>query len=174
MASNELLKTAFSDATDELLRLLQSLTQEELNTVPFEGSWTAGQLGEHLLRAYGVVEILKGDVEPTQRPSDQKVAEVKELFLDFSTKMKSPEEILPKASFHDRRKLISALRIKVEEMMEVIENFDLSMVCKAFVIPETMTRLEWLWFNTVHTQRHVHQLKNIVKSLRITDSNYHL
>ncbi|ELR68005.1 hypothetical protein C900_01268 [Fulvivirga imtechensis AK7] len=169
MASKELLQAQFTDATDELLRMLQSLTQEELNTVPFEGSWTAGQLGEHLLRAYGVTEVLKGAVEPTQRPPDQKVEEVKQLFLDFNIKMKSPQAVLPQASTNDKNKLIPALKIRVEEMAEVLENYDLSMTCKEFAIPEygPFTRLEWLWFNTIHTQRHIHQLKNIVKSLRV-------
>jgi hypothetical protein len=42
---------------------LSSIRQEQINTVPFPGSWTAGQVAEHiLLSASGVLEVIQGAV----------------------------------------------------------------------------------------------------------------
>ena len=38
----------FENTNVELLQLFSSFNQEQINVVPFEGSWTAGQLAEHL------------------------------------------------------------------------------------------------------------------------------
>ncbi len=59
---NQLQKT-----TDELIHGLSSLSQEQLNAVPFEGSWTAAQLGEHLHKSYNVAELLYGPVKHAKR-----------------------------------------------------------------------------------------------------------
>ena len=57
------------DATlKKLYDVLSSFNQETINTVPFEGSWTAAQVGEHLRKSYdGVVQLLKGKNIPTVR-----------------------------------------------------------------------------------------------------------
>ena len=39
------LLSSFDDTTAKLLHALSLFNEEELNTVPFEGSWTAGQVG---------------------------------------------------------------------------------------------------------------------------------
>ncbi len=39
----------------ELQRLISSFDQEQINIVPFEGSWTAGQLAQHVIISGSVV-----------------------------------------------------------------------------------------------------------------------
>ncbi len=46
----ELQKT-LNCVTDELIQIVSSLDDEQLNQVPFTGSWTAGQVVEHVIRA---------------------------------------------------------------------------------------------------------------------------
>ena len=38
----------FEETTFDLGKVLSSFSQEEFNKIPFEGSWTAGQVAEHL------------------------------------------------------------------------------------------------------------------------------
>src|SRR3954467_8838378 len=108
MTHNELL-AAFTDTTDELMQLLSPLSEEQLNTVPFEGSWTPGQLGDHLYKSYGLGAILNGKTEPTTRPIEEKIGPVKKVFLNFEIKMKSPDFIVPSIGHFDKAVLINGL-----------------------------------------------------------------
>lgn len=157
----------FDKTTGELLKLLSSLTEEQLNIPPFENSWTAGQIGDHLYRSYSVMQILTGNVEDTDRAPDEKLPEIEKLFLDFSIKMDSPKEILPSTKPINKDILIDGLKERIASQRNIILTKDLSKICRDFEIPEygPFTRLEWIGFNTVHTQRHIHQLKDIIQKI---------
>ncbi len=159
----------FDVTTQEVLELLSPLSDIELNSIPFKNSWTAGQLGDHLYKSYNVIVILCGAVEETERPPDQKLEEVRKQFLDFSIKMESPKEVLPTEEPIDKQELLDKLKRRIDQQRTVIINQELSKTCLDFCIPEygPFTRLEWIGFNIVHTQRHIHQLKNILANLRL-------
>ena len=148
---------------DELIQLLSSLSEAELNTRPFENSWTSAQVGEHLLKSYGVAQILEAPVKPTERPADEKIETIKEIMLNFDTKMNAPEFIIPSAESIDKAKLLNSLQRVSSKIQSVAENLDLSETCTGFALPGIgeLTRLEWLHFILYHTQRHIRQLKTI-------------
>ncbi|WP_339703401.1 DinB family protein [uncultured Marixanthomonas sp.] len=151
----------FHKTTSSLLNALASLSEEQINFSPKKG-WSAGQIGEHILKSYASVQTLNGNTEKTVRPFDQKLEPIKTLFLDTSIKMDSPEAILPSKKKIVKKDLIKALEDRIEQIKEVIINRDLSLTCIDFSIPEygEFTRFEWVWFNIYHTQRHLHQLEN--------------
>lgn len=153
----------FHQTTLSFLKLLISLSEEQLNFQPEEG-WSTGQLGEHIFKSYAFVETLKGKTRKTQRPIDQKLESVKTLFLDTSIKMDSPTAILPSEGIISKKDLIKGLEDRIEQIKEVYENKDLTLTCIDFSIPEygKFTRFEWIWFNIYHTQRHIYQLENII------------
>jgi hypothetical protein len=167
MTKNELMNE-FSKTTGDLINLLSPLSQEQLNKVPFEGSWTAGQLGDHLLKSYGLGEVLIGKTASTERPVDQKIKEVRKVFLNFDIKMKTPDFIVPSDSPINKENLLNGLEKRIKFVSAFIEDHpDLSPTCLDFELPGagTLTQEEWIQFMTVHTMRHVHQLKNIVQKL---------
>src|SRR5690606_23068765 len=131
---------------------------DQVNVVPFEGSWTAGQVAEHVLKSSGVAEILYGNVEPADRAPDQHVAPLREQFLNFGIKMQSPEFILPSDGDHDKAQLAADLENVWKKTAAAAATLDLSMMCLDFALPTigTMTRYEWISFLVVHTQRHIH------------------
>ncbi len=49
------LLTRFDAATNPLLLQLFLCSEDQLNTIPFEGSWTPGQLGDHVHKSYDVM-----------------------------------------------------------------------------------------------------------------------
>ena len=147
---------------------LNLFSEEQLNTVPFEGSWTGGQVGEHLVKSAGVVETIFGRTVPTTgRAPDEKIPMLR-IFLDFSIKMKSPDFILPSDGFHARQPLVDQLQKDWGRLGEAVDTLDLSETCLDFEMPSVghLTRLEWISFYVYHSKRHLHQLRNILASLQ--------
>lgn len=160
---NELIQ-AFDGITDELLQLLHSLTEEQLNSVLIPGKWTAGQLGLHLYKAYAAIYILKGNTKPANRPIDQKVAKISGVLLNFDNSYEAPVEVIPSSVPVQKGRLLKGLHERIVAYKEVLLHQDLAVICTDFAIPEygEFTRLEWLWFDTYHTMRHVKQLKEML------------
>ena len=154
--------------TDELVHLISSANEKELNEIPFDGSWSAAQVGEHLLKSYGIVEILKNPQTKTERLPGEKAELLKSVFLNFNQKAKSAAAILPSDDFINKENLLSSLKKRIAEIKEVVQTKDLSEICESIAPPvfETMTKLEWLHLILYHTQRHNHQIKNIFQHLK--------
>jgi hypothetical protein len=159
-----------TEVTSRILQVvLSSFPAEQINEVPFPGSWTAGQVGEHLLMsASGVLETINGSVQPTQRDPSEKAGPIKKAFLDFSIKMESPDFIRPSETPKDKEWLLQSLEKTMKAIETVAENEDLTMTCTGFEMPMNgyLTRLEWITFILAHVQRHVHQLNNIAEKLK--------
>ena len=157
--ANEIEHTA-----DELLRVIDRFAQSAFNTAPFEGSWTPGQVVEHVaLYASGILRTVEGSTGPTERDPGQMVAPIREMFLNFNTKMQSPDFILPSDGPKDKSAMMQALKESFTGMARVARSEDLLVTCLGFSMPTVghMTRLEWLSFVVVHTQRHIWQLKKM-------------
>lgn len=160
--STEIL-TKVKGVTDELISILSSFSQTDINKVPYNGGWSAAQVGEHLYKSYAVVEIFKAPIKKTDRAPDENVESIKSMFLNFDIKMSSPEFIIPSAGIIEKDALIDSLRHRTSKILEISKSLDLSETCLAFSPPGSgeLTRLEWLYFILYHTQRHIVQLKNI-------------
>jgi hypothetical protein len=156
------LSLQFKDTTAALLDVLSSFNEEEINTAPFEGCWTAGQVGEHIYKSVsGIAQVLQGTVVATERDPAEKIQMIREVFLNFKEKFKSPDFIIPSAGPHDKKLLLRCLQLTLEEAAIDIKKQDQTMTCLGFPLPGfgELTRLEWNHFTLFHTQRHIHQLK---------------
>jgi hypothetical protein len=165
---NQELLTRFDAATQHLLQQLGSLSEDQLNTVPFEGSWTPGQLGDHLYKSYDVMAILNGNVQDTHRDPTEKLVEIENTFKDYTIKMDSPEPILPTTKHINKDRLLAGLKERMQPQRQAIQTLDLSKTCLDFEFPAnggTFTRHEWLEFNAIHTERHNHQLERMIHQL---------
>lgn len=166
---HEELYQAFERASGELIRSLDSLDEAQINQVPFEGSWTAGQLGHHLLMSYGAVDILNGRTSSTDRPVDEKIVPIEKAFQDRDNKMEAPERVRPTDGWIEKERLLGGLKKKTGQVLDYLkeDEQDLTRTCLDLELPGvgTLTREEWIRFMTVHTQRHVHQLKDIISTL---------
>jgi len=149
-----------------LLHALSLFNQDNFNIVPFEGSWTAGQVAEHVYKSLnGVPQLLNGGNKPTERDPAENVPGLRKMFLDFSIKMKSPDFILPGNEPKDLAELTRQLDETLTAIIDVAQKVDLMLTLTEFQFPgggET-TRLELVNFMSVHTQRHTWQLYNMHK-----------
>jgi hypothetical protein len=145
--------------------MISQFTEEAFNRVPFEGSWTPGQVADHIAKAEaGMPAVWQGRTQITERPADKNVPIIEKIFLDFSTKLKSPDFILPSNAPLDKEMLynsIKSTRAKIEELAATI---DMSLTFMDFSFPTIgeLTGIEGAVFIISHSKRHIHQLRNML------------
>ncbi|MFH7001050.1 DinB family protein [Flavobacterium bizetiae] len=148
----------------KLNETLSSFSDEEINTVPFKGSWTPGQVVQHIILGNsGYPELFAGNTKPTIRKYDEHVKELEGIFLNFNTKMDAPDFLKPEAKNYNKNALTLSL-LKIEsDLLNAAENYDVTLTCLDFQVPgfENFTIYEWINFALVHSQRHTHQLQKI-------------
>jgi len=156
-----------------LLKAIDRFDQDNINTIPFEGSWTGGQVAEHVLKsAAGVLGAITGEVKPADRDPELHVKQLADIFLNFNSKLQSPDFIIPSNEPKDKQYLLAALEKTFDGIARVVESENLAMICTSFEMPVLghMSRLEFINFTVFHTQRHIHQLDNILKHLKKHDN----
>src|SRR3569833_1562006 len=161
---NELISTK-----NELLEVLSRFSAQNLNAIPFEGSWTGGQVAEHvLISSSAVAGALSGPTEAAERNPQQHIELFSQEFLNFDHKLKSPDFILPSDEPKDKQALVQSLKETFEKIEEAASTGDLNLICTSFDMPTIgkLSRSELAWFTIVHTKRHIHQLKNIIAALQ--------
>jgi len=152
----------------ELLETLGRFSVQNINMVPFEGSWTSGQVAEHvLMSSSAVAAALTGPTEVAERDPDQHIELFSQVFLNFDHKLKSPDFILPSGDPKDKNLIMQSLKDTFEDMERAAGSGDLELICTSFEMPTIgkLSRRELTWFTIVHTKRHIHQLKNIITEL---------
>ena len=166
---NKELKSDIEKAFKELHNTITKFSDEQINVVPFEGSWTAGEVAQHLiLSGDNIGNVLKGSDKDPGREPDANIEKLKAIFLDYSSKMKSPEFIEPEKKDYNKSEQLEAFKKIEAEVVEAIDTLDLTKLCTQFEFPGigNLTRLEIINFIDFHTQRHTHQLKDIYLKLK--------
>jgi hypothetical protein len=162
--ANELL-LEFEAATNAIIEKVAALSQSAINKVPFSGSWTAAQVIEHLCKSdQAMIQALNGPVQPTSRPPDKMVDNLRAIFLDFSTQLPAPEFIIPSNETFDKENLIATFKSGRGEIGKAIQTLDLTATCHMPIFGKP-TRMELIAFVIFHTMRHTNQVKNITEKL---------
>lgn len=155
----EELMAQLEQTTSRLLQLVEAFGQQEINDIPFEGSWTAAQVADHITKSNSSIAkalTLKGS--EINRDPGERIQELKEIFLDFNTRLKSPNFILPSQDIYEREIVIRELGESVERVKEIAREQDLSEMISHPAFGD-ITKYEILHFVLYHTQRHIHQLE---------------
>jgi DinB family protein len=163
------LQSELTNTKQDLLNALSLFDQENINVVPFEDSWTGGQVAEHVLKSLsGCLQNITGPTKLTERNPAEHVKQLGEVFLNMNIKMKSPDFIIPSNDPKNKASLIKSLGESLDGIKIVAGTEDLSATCTGFEMPMlgALTRIEWISFSLFHTQRHTQQLKNIANHLK--------
>lgn len=155
------LSADIGDTFQQLSKLLSGFGPETLNKVPFEGSWTAGQVAEHIIICGSAIPDSK--TTAAERAFDEKEASVAELFLNPGIKFEADPLLQPKQATHNREYLLQMLQKIAARHKTTAETADLQALCLDMELPGFghLTRYEWLRFVLVHTQRHTRQIEKI-------------
>ncbi|HEX5023631.1 MAG TPA: DinB family protein [Agriterribacter sp.] len=165
--NKEILATVESTIT-ALIQLVDSFKPEHFNRVPFEGSWTPAQVSDHIGKSLSAIAgVMKGAANATARPAGKKNEMIKSFLLDFDTKMSAPDFIIPSNAILEKESMVQSLKTITLNLVEAVKTMDLSEICISFELPGVgkFTKYEWAHFAVYHTQRHLHQLRNIQESL---------
>ena len=157
----EELFTALDNTTSELSELISFFSETQINEIPSAGSWTAAQVAEHVTKSnIGIIKSLKKEGRLADRVPDAGVDGLKNTFLDFDKKLQSPEFILPTQDIYQKNLLIHNLEMSTAELKDVTRHVNLFEMLSHPIFGD-ITKLELVHFVIYHTQRHIHQLKNI-------------
>lgn len=174
MAPKELKKNELIYETENLHnnfnKALAQFTEDELNKIPFEGSWTAGQVAEHITKSNGGIleQLLNGKTKSANRLYNEQVAVVQGVFRS-KEKMKSAPQLEPSQPPHNLDSLINTLKKQKAQQIKTIKEKDLKALITELDFPpspEGLTRFEWLQLMIEHANRHRKQIENIYKELK--------
>lgn len=153
-----------NESTKELLSVIGKFPEERFNTRPSEEAWSAGQVAEHLIKVEtGTIRLFSGPTEPADRDPEQKIRRIEEEFLNFDKKFRAGGPILPDDKPKDKKSVLDKLQDIRQRLASVVDLHDLTEICSGFEhrLFGTLTRVEWIYFNIIHTRRHLEQVKNI-------------
>jgi hypothetical protein len=158
--------TAIDETVSQLVSLLASLNENEINQIPYEGSWTAGQVVRHITKSTdGMAKAMLADAKPADRDSTANVPHLKKIFLDFLNKLKSPDFILPEEEMYTPQKSIAELNQSFERLKENVPKANLNDLVEGLPFGPT-TKLELVHFVLFHTERHLHQLRKVCAAVK--------
>ncbi|MBE2219303.1 MAG: DinB family protein [Ignavibacteria bacterium] len=160
--------TEFESAFADLEAALEKFEENKFNVIPFEGSWSAAQTADHLLKANsGAAQTMLGSTKDTSREPDANEETIRSFMLDLNTKMISPEFILPSLEPIEKETMLENTRVAGNRLRNILLEENITKTCTDFALPGLgeLTRYEWICFAVCHTKRHTHQINNIFKIL---------
>ncbi len=150
--------------------VLSKFTASQINEVSATGSWTAGQVAEHIIKATN--GIPDSQIQKASRPYDEQVEKLRSLFLNMHIKMQSPDFIIPEVRSYNSNDLFRELENNKRWLINIINCKALDEVCMDFEVPTFgfLTRYEWIQFINFHVQRHTIQIEKILSILKKENS----
>ena len=149
---------------DDFFSLFTSIDEKNINTVPFENSWTVAQLVTHVKKSNNaIVQALQMEGKPCTRNADERVDELKSIFLDFTVKFQSPAFIVPEEKEYKKEDIVNQVYTSVKHLKELRTTVNLTEIIYLPAFGE-IAKFEILYFVLYHTQRHLRQLKNIISN----------
>lgn len=154
------------EATSALFDLLSSADEKIFYTLPFKNSWTIAQLASHVTKSNkAIAQALNMQGQPAERNAEERVQELKKMFLNYDAKYQSPEFILPSKEIYSKQDVLEKFKNYVEQLKDIRTKTNLAEVISLPAFGE-ITKFELLNFIVFHTMRHTHQLKHILHSLK--------
>lgn len=163
------LKEQLLENTDALITAIEQIPLQQFNTKPEKGSWSAADVLEHIYRSeFGLPRLFVGETKtPNGRAPDENLETMKQRFLNLDQKMKASGVILPTEAEKSREKLVNKFRQNRKKIAQLISELPQEELCLKFEHPLLghLTRMEWVHFSIIHTQRHLHQIERIQSQL---------
>ncbi|MEP7230565.1 MAG: DinB family protein [Ginsengibacter sp.] len=157
--------SSLENTSSRLLQLISSADSSTINMIPFKDSWSAAQVVAHITKSNkAIAQSLDMPGKDVERDPAERTGELKKMFLNYDTKFKSPEFILPNQDSYQKEALIEDLKKSIGQFIAAGNAVNLSQIISLPAFGE-ITKYELLHFVVYHTQRHIHQLEKILESI---------
>ncbi len=151
--------------SDTLVQLLQLVDERHFNQKPGPDKWSIGQVADHIrLSNNSVAKALALKGKAVDRNPGERIGELKSVFLDFQTKLQSPDFIVPSKDIYDPALLLKVLQESIQGIRERMYEDDLDELIHHPAFSD-ISKFEILHFVLYHTQRHLRQIKEIIATL---------
>jgi hypothetical protein len=149
----------------DLKAMVQNLSADQINTIPYKNSWTAAQLLVHVSKSTkAVAGAMEALAEIAGRDPGEKINGLRAALLDFSTSLKAPGFIVLEEGVYKKEDILGNLAQSINALKKAVVSADLKGLVKDFPLGD-VTKLELLHFALYHTQRHLHQMQKISAAL---------
>lgn len=169
METTQSLQKQIMEVFDNFNTLFETVRAELINAEPMQGSWTIGQLGQHV--ALATAGLPDKENKKADRPVNQFEPSIRETFLSDTQKFKSPEFIMPEKKNYEKKILLTTLENNKELLLRISNEEPLDHLCLGVELPGwgCLTRYEWLKLIIYHVQRHTWQLQKLKESFHATE-----
>lgn len=146
---------------------LTTVTDAIYKIHPEEGKWSIQQILEHLsVTEKGVLFMGQGQTTETDRDPSIIIHKVRDFLSDYTNKRSAPVPVRPPGEDKPMSEFLDIIEQSRSAFIEQAETHGWHKTLDAFPHPLSgvMTRLEWLYFHIYHTERHLHQIKQIIQN----------
>ncbi len=160
--NTEPILAAYAALSEQYTAILESFSEQQINSRPTATSWTPGQVIQHIVKANNSSFLMAPGLE-LDRPVDQMIPELESTFLNFDIKMSSPDFLLPENTAVSKQESITAVQNAFKALSEQLPAARLDQILKwpfGFI-----TKWELANFIIYHSKRHLHQLEQLKKQL---------
>lgn len=157
-----------NDSINRLAQTIDIFNESNFNQAPFDGSWTAAQTSEHIIKSLIFIhQIVHDETGPTSRNPEEYIPLLKEIMENMAVKRQAAPNLIPGKEPMPLQEIQNKLLKCQKELLTDARELDLSATCKTSEFPNIgmITRAELLCFSAFHTQRHTRQINNIYKLL---------
>jgi len=153
------------EATSSFVKNVQAFSAENINTKLAADKWSAAQVADHVIKSNGSIsKALQLSGQRMIRKPDERVNELRKVFLDFDTKLNAPSFIIPDDDLFSKETVLATLEHSISKLLQLATQQDLSVTINHPAFGD-ITKLEIIHFVIYHTQRHSYQLQNIFRAL---------
>ena len=149
-------------STRILIKELSDFSDHLFFQRPADGSWSAGEIAEHVLLLETKANEGMHTARAGNRPFDLKIIPMRDGLKEDEKKYTAPSMVIPKGESKNKEALLDALVQQREVLKNMIRQMDLSLITEfRHPVIGSMSRLEWVYFHIYHTERHVRQLRSL-------------
>jgi len=168
MYTNDIISKDYLANLGYLTKVVDQIPESKLAINIDENSWSIVNIIEHIL----VVEkstlwLTQFDAENIDRSPSYKMSQIKKGLLNFDHKVLAPEVMRPSKNRSDHQSMLKELKTIRLELLKIGEEKGWNQLITKFDHPffSSLTRLEWVYSNIYHTERHIQQIRKISHKL---------
>lgn len=162
MYTQDIISRDYHANLDYLKGVISEISLEVFSVQPNVHSWSINHIIEHILNVEKSTKAIGNrPTEETDRSPSIKINDIKSRALNFEVKVQAPTAVLPTKERSDHQKMLEELEITRIGILKQGNEKGWHQIITIIKHPifGAMTRLEWLYFNIYHVERHIHQIR---------------